>query len=184
MQGRRLIELFEEDQRARMTHHRAGSGAHDALRREEEARRDEARELIANEERLSGEELYCAAMLFQHSDDLEEIRTAHDLARRAAECGYRPARWLAAASLDRWLMHQGRPQKYGTGIVPDGRRHRVWEVDPRTGDDERAIWDVPPIEEMHRRAERLTRDEPMPLVEHYPAWLRSAIDRWRDEEGW
>lgn len=184
MQGRRLIELFEEDQRARMHHPAHGTDAYRALRSDDAERRAEARELIAHEEALSGEELYCAAMIFQHSDEIDDIHLAHGLARRAAESGYRPARWLAAASLDRWLMYQGRPQKYGTNIVPDGRRQRVWDVDPRTGDDERAIWDVPPLEEMHRRAERLTHSEPMPSMSDAPAWLLAAIERWRQVEGW
>jgi hypothetical protein len=184
MQGHRLIELFEEDQRARMHHPHAGTDEYRALRRDDAMRREEARGLIRDEERLSGEELYCAAMIFQHSDALEDIDTAHRLARRAAESGYRPARGLAASSLDRWLMYQGRPQKYGTNIVPDGRRQRVWDVDPRTSDDERAIWDVPPLEEMHRRAERVTREEPMPPMEEAPAWLKEAIDRWKAEDRW
>lgn len=184
MQGRRLIELFEEDQRARVHHPPYGTEEYRALRRDDAARRDEARDLIEHVDRLSGEELYCAAMLFQHSDDVDDVHTAHTLARRSAECGYRPARWLAAASLDRWLMYQGRPQKYGTNIVPDGRRQRVWDVDPRTGDDERAIWDVPPLEEMLRRAERLTLSEPMPPMSEAPPWLQQAIERWRETEGW
>jgi hypothetical protein len=184
MQGQRLIELFEQDQRARAHHPRVGTEAYRELRLDDARRRAEARELIVDEERLSGEELYCAAMLFQHSDALDDVATAHRLARRAAEWGYRPARWLAAASLDRWLMYQGLPQKYGTNIVPDGRRQRVWDVDARTGDDERAIWDVPPLEEMHRRADRITRDEPMPPMEQAPEWLKAAIERWRQHEGW
>lgn len=184
MQGHRLLELFEEDQRARADHPVYGTDEYWSMRAADARRRAEARRLIEPEEELSAEELYCAAMLFQHSDTLDDIHVAHRLARRSAECGYRPARWLAAASLDRWLMYQGLPQKYGTNIVPDGRRQRVWDVDPRTGDDERAMWDVPALAEMERRAAEITRAEPMPPMSEAPEWLKSAVRRWRATEGW
>jgi glycine oxidase len=34
-------------------------------------------------------------------------------------------------------MYQGKPQKYGTQFVPDGKRWRLWDVDPTTTDAER-----------------------------------------------
>jgi hypothetical protein len=36
----------------------------------------------------------------------EDAKQAHVLALRSSELGYRPARWLAAASYDRWQMYQ------------------------------------------------------------------------------
>jgi hypothetical protein len=74
--------------------------------------------------------------------------------------GRRPARWLAAAAQDRWLMAAGRPQRYGTQYRSRGGRWELWPVDEATSDDERAAWDVPPLAEARRRAEELTRDEP------------------------
>ena len=49
------------------------------------------------------------------------------------------ARWLAAATYDRWQMYQGQPQKYGTNFIYDGREHRLWEVLPDTTDEEAAM---------------------------------------------
>lgn len=121
-------------------------------------------------------------MILQHGDEVDDIWQAHQLAKAAAEAGFGPARWLSAASLDRWLMYQGKPQKYGTNIVPDGRRHRVWDVDLSTTDEERAQWDVPPLEEMNRRAEQVTQDEAMPPMEDAPWWLKRAMRRWYPEE--
>jgi len=57
------------------------------------------------------EDYYHAAMILQHSLAVADYWQAHQLAIRAAELGYNPARWLAAATLDRWLMRQGKPQK-------------------------------------------------------------------------
>ncbi len=64
---------------------------------------------------------------------------------KGAELGHRAARWLAAAAHDRWLMRQGKPQKYGTQYVTEGDRWRLWEVDPATTDQERKEWSVPPL---------------------------------------
>ena len=44
-------------------------------------------------------------------------------------------------------MYQGKAQKYGTQFVPDGKRHRLWDVDPTTTDDERAAKHVPSLQE-------------------------------------
>jgi hypothetical protein len=75
-------------------------------------------------------------------------------------------------------MYEGRAQRWGTQIVPDGVRHRVWDVDPTTTDAERAEWDVPPLAEQERRAVELTRTEPQPPLALAPAWLRAALARW------
>jgi hypothetical protein len=63
-----------------------------------------------------------------------------------------PARWLAAAAYDRWLMTGGLPQKYGTQYRFAKGRWVLHEVDPTTSDGERARWDVPPLAEALRRA--------------------------------
>jgi hypothetical protein len=90
---------------------------------------------------------------------------------------------MAAAAYDRWLMYQGRPQKYGTQFTTDGKSQRLWDVDPATTDEERAAWDVPPLAEQLRKAEQATRNHPpMPVGEDAPQWLKEAVKRWEDEE--
>lgn len=160
----------------------AGTPAYAALR--EEDRRRRARVLVALAElRRAGapdpQALYHAAWVLNHGERPEEARQAHELAGEAAARGHAPARWLAAAAYDRWCMYEGRPQRYGTQIVPDGTRYRVWDVEPGVTDAERAARDVPPLAEQHARAEALTRSEPQPPLEHAPDWLRGALARWR-----
>ena len=100
-----------------------------------------------------------AAMILQHGNAREHYHLAFELARRAAAVGYAPARWLAAAALDRWLMHAGLPQKFGTQFRQVGAALELWMVDPTTTDDERAAWDVPPLAEQLARASRLPVDD-------------------------
>lgn len=102
-----------------------------------------------------------AAFVFQHGDRLEHYWQAHELALQAVELGHGPpARWLAAAAYDRWLMHQSLPQKFGTQYHAVEGRWDLYEVDPATSDEERARWDVPPLREAMDRAERMTRESP------------------------
>ena len=143
------MALFEADQADRH------AGSLDLVTRDRE-RRQRLDELFAEGAVRTAEDHFHAAMLLQHGGALDDYRRAHELASRAAELGHgMSARWLAAAALDRWLMHQGKPQKYGTQYRPEGGRFRLWEVDPATTDEERAEWGVPPLAEALRRAEEM-----------------------------
>jgi hypothetical protein len=152
-----LRALFERDQADR----RAGPpGA--ALRERDRARRRRLDALLAAGAVRTPEDHYHAAMLLQHGETPAEVWRAHELAGRAAALGYRPGRWLAAAAYDRWLMYQGRPQRYGTQYRAAGGRWCLWAVEPGTTDAERAAWDVPPLAALEARAEALTRAAPPP----------------------
>lgn len=173
-----LQTLFREDQDERANHPDYGTPEYWSLRERDAARRQQLQGMIASGGLETPEDSYHAAWILNHGESLEEIWQAHILAKTAAESGLRPAKWLAAATYDRWLMYQGKPQKYGTQIVPDGKRQRVWDVESATSDTERAEWDVPPLAEMDRRAEEVTRNEPMPPMDDAPQWLKDAIVRW------
>jgi hypothetical protein len=103
------------------------------------------------------DDYYHAAMVFQHGVGLADYWRAHELALKAADLGYRQARWLAAAAYERWLMNQGRPQKYGTQYRAVAGNWALWDVDPETTDEERSRWDVPPLAEAKRQAIDLIR---------------------------
>jgi hypothetical protein len=116
--------------------------------------------------------------VLHHGGEVDDVWLAHTLAAKATKHHFRPARWLTAATLDRWLMIRGQSQKYGTQIVPDGRSYRVWPVDPATTDGERRKWDVRPLQAQIARAEALTQAEPQPEMARAPAWLREALKQW------
>ena len=175
-----LLALFEAD-RAEERRVVGGTPEYVALRDRDRQRRREAEAILAAEVVAAPEALYAAAWLFNHGETPDEAARGRELALRAEALGHRPARWLAAAALDRSLMYAGRPQKYGTNMVSDGVRWRVWDVDPATTDEERAAWDVPPLAEMHARAAAI--DDPSPPLDKAPEWLRPALERWRREEG-
>ena len=152
------------------------------MRKRDAERRRRLQSIVGSGGLKEPEDYYRSAWILNHGESVEEIWQAHTLAKRAAELRFRQARWLAAASYDRWLMYQGKPQKYGTQIVPDGKRQRVWDVEPATSDAERAEWDVPSLAEMNRRAEEVTSQETMPPMDDAPDWLKDAVVRWRAED--
>lgn len=99
------------------------------------------------------EDWFMAAVVLQHGDVAADYRQAHEFALEAAKRGHPAGRWMAAAAYDRWLMHQGKPQRFGTQYLVEGDRSFLWEVDPATTDDERAAWGVPLLAELIARAD-------------------------------
>src|SRR5438270_13941734 len=113
-----LRRMFEADQDLRRQPPNSPWALARMLRQDSRRRRRVKRLLTAGAVR-SPEDEYHAAMMLQHSLRLEDYWQAHTLASQAAEAGYGPARWLTAAAPDRWPLRQGRPQKYGTPVLPD-----------------------------------------------------------------
>ncbi|MFL5695887.1 MAG: hypothetical protein ACJ797_02140 [Ktedonobacteraceae bacterium] len=157
--NKELQALFEEDQTDRRVFFEQLD--HEQLQQvlqRDRARRQRVEELVGNEMLQAPEDYFHAAMVFQHGERLDDFWGAHELARRGAELGHPDCRWLTAAAYDRWLMNQGKVQKYGTQYTSrDNESYRLWEVDPTTTDEERAAWDVPPLAEALQKAEELTR---------------------------
>lgn len=152
-----LRALYEQDQADRRGHRLAPG----VLERDR-ARRGRVAALIGAGALREGSDYYYAAMVFQHGETPDDAWRAHELANQAAALGHRPGRWLAAAAYDRWLMYQGRPQKYGTQYRAAAGRWALWMVEPATTDAERAAWDVPPLAELEAQGEALTRTAPPP----------------------
>ena len=180
--NRELLALYQADTADHGRGLRHGTRAYEDMRARDRDRRRRAAEILAKGDGPAPEDSYHAAWIFNHGDTPEDAWRGHTLARQAAALGYRPARWLAAATYDRWRMYQGKPQTYGTQFVSDGVRHRLWDVDAETTDAERTEWDVPPLAEQRRRAEEATRrDPPGPIGDDAPPWLKDALERWKAE---
>lgn len=159
--GESLRAIYLADQRDRTQLAQAGRENDEERRRRaqavavaDHARLDQVRKLAAAGEIHHADDHFYAAMIFQHGDELEDFRTAHELARVAAEMGHERARWLAAAAYDRWLMHQGKAQRYGTQFIAmGGGALHLWEVEETTTDEDRAEWGVPPLADALERVE-------------------------------
>jgi hypothetical protein len=128
------------------------------------------------------EDLYHAAMIYQHGTCADHFKLANELAERSMTLGYQPARWLYAASCDRYLLAVGRPQQFGTQLHWD--KVRGWympALDFRTTDEERAKYDVPPIAELWGRLRNFSKGKEnihtkwQRLFYEWRAWLSNKI---------
>ena len=184
-----LRDLFVADQTERRGDIGYDTRDYWQLRERDAQRRRRVSELLAQGAVSAPDDYFHAALIFQHGETLEDIWQAHELARKAVEMGatqsmgLKDSHWLAAAALDRWLMYQGKPQKYGTQFVPDGTRWRLWDVDPGTSDAERTANHVPALQEQLKQAERYTQEGGFGIEKNKaPQWLREALERWERED--
>jgi hypothetical protein len=80
----------------------------------DKARQARVKELYQSDQLFTGNDLFHAAMVLQHGEAPEDFLLCHELCVAAIIKGNKDARWLAAASEDRFLMNIGRPQRFGT----------------------------------------------------------------------
>jgi hypothetical protein len=109
----RLEELYAGDQKDREAVLSTPAQV-ETLRTRDMARRKEVFEMMSAGEVNTVNDLYRAAVIMLHGVEPREFLAAHRLSVMASINGHKPARWLSAASLDRFLMSIGLPQTYGT----------------------------------------------------------------------
>jgi hypothetical protein len=142
--------LCEQDQADRR-----GRGIAEGGIERDRLRRRRVEELIEGGALQDAKDYFHAALVYQHGEQLEDYWRAYDLARKADALGFRTN--LAACAYDRWLMNQGKPQRFGTQSRTINGRYTMWDVDPATTDAERAEWNTPTLAELRRRVDELNR---------------------------
>lgn len=151
-----LERLYKEDQADR-EHGPNANIDWQAVSKRDTERRARVREIVDKGGATTSTDYYHAAMVYQHGTEVPEYDEAHRLAMKAVELDpeNKAAKWLAAASKDRSLMWQGKPQLYGTQFKKVDDKWVLWDVDPSITDEERAKWNVPPLAEQRKRLETL-----------------------------
>jgi hypothetical protein len=154
--------LFTEDQADRMPP--AGklmpSVDWNAVGLRDSARQKRVKELIAADALATGTDYYHAAMVMQHSSAPDDYLLAHDLCVVAISKGEQRGKWLAAASLDRFLMNIGRAQRFGTQFRSTDMDHPVtlYTTDPGVPDSLRRALDVPTLADAKKREAEFARE--------------------------
>jgi hypothetical protein len=108
-----IHQLFIDDQaertgRGAMPKYGPDVNSRDALRRVE------AKSLLAAGALTTAQDFHDAAFIFQHGHDPDDYLLAHILAIDAIVKGDTSSKWLAAATLDRYLQAIGQKQVFGT----------------------------------------------------------------------
>jgi uncharacterized membrane protein YhaH (DUF805 family) len=100
--------------------------------------------------------LVYSAYIFQHGDCPAHYLFGNRLAKIAMQVDYQDAKWIYAASMDRYLVHTGENQKYGTQYTWINGEFQLYPVDPTTTDAERAEYNVPSLQESLNQSPRGT----------------------------
>lgn len=142
-----LLQLFTDDQADRMLPPEQMDW--NVIEPRDRAREKRVDEILAAGDAKVADDYYHAAMVFQHGNLPRSKQRAHDLAVKAVKLDphHDAAKWLAAAALDRLLMEDHKPQKYGTQFQIRNGVWFLWDVDPTVTDEERDAWNVPPLAE-------------------------------------
>lgn len=147
-----LAALAAEDQAART----GGTVA-----RSDDERRVRVFEILASGAVASPKDKFNAALVLQHTGlticdgslkslSAENYLLAHDLFKAALTGGVEDARYLVAASIDRYLSFTQGMQRYGTNRVinKETGAEELVPIDRRTTDEERAEYGVPPLADL------------------------------------
>lgn len=152
-----LAEIYEADQAARA---RPAEIDWAVLLPEDRKRRERVMELLRAGQVRDATDYHHAAMVFQHGENLDDIRLAHALSTIAislapAEKRYR---WLTAASWDRIMTTQLQPQWYGTQFQSDDSGMFLYPLaDGAVTDDDRKAMQVPTLAETRVQLQEIAR---------------------------
>jgi hypothetical protein len=121
-----LMKLYREDQADRSS--KDGTPIDwKAVAARDAVRLKRVKELYSGDQLKTGGDYYHAAMILQHGDSPEDYLLCHELCVAALAKGssnpkswFSSAKWLAAASEDRFLLSIGRPQRFGTQSTSKG----------------------------------------------------------------
>jgi hypothetical protein len=151
-----LARMFAEDQADRNP---AGGRSIDwaVVRPRDKRRLARVREMYRGGDLRTGKDYYHAAMILQHSDKPSDYLLAHEFCVVAIGKGEDRAKWLAAASEDRYLMDIGRPQRFGTQYRASGPMapFRLHEVDDGVTDGLRREFNTPTLEQARAREAKM-----------------------------
>jgi hypothetical protein len=86
-------------------------------------RRQQVRDLLADGLVVTAQDFHDAAFIFQHGDNSDDYLLAHILAIEAVVKGDASSKWIAAATLDRYLQSIGQKQVFGTQYLDDRFRY-------------------------------------------------------------
>lgn len=115
-----IHELYLADQGDRGGVPGRQAASPDLMSSNDAKRRKRANQLLDSGALKSASDFHDAAFIFQHGDKADDYLLAHVLAMVAVSKGDPRGRWIAAATLDRYLQFIGRPQVFGTQYLTRG----------------------------------------------------------------
>lgn len=152
-----MAAIYEADQAARS---KPADIDWTVLLPEDRKRRERVMELLRAGEVRDAADYHHAAMVFQHGENLDDIRLAHALSTIAMSLApdEKRYRWLTAASWDRIMTTQLQPQWYGTQFQSDDTGMFLYPLaDGAVSDDDRKAMQVPTLAEIGAQLQEIAR---------------------------
>jgi hypothetical protein len=160
-----LAQLYAEDQSDREP--KEGKGIDwPIVGPRDEARRKRIMEFYAAGELKTGKDYYHAGMILQHGNRPEDYLLCHELCVAAVFTApanqnadwISQAKWLAAASEDRFLLSVGRAQRFGTQFGKEGNSPwKLKRLEEGITDELRKALNVPPLAKAKEREAELNK---------------------------
>ncbi len=154
-----VYRMFLDDQADRENYQESDDW--EDIANKDRMRRDRIKRIIENDGLKVSDDYFHAAMIMHHGTEAEDYKLANELAARAVELDStnNQARWLYAASKDRYLLKNGEPQIFGTQY---NYRDGLWTLEPfdknAVTEKEREFWRVPSVAEAQRKVARLNEE--------------------------
>ena len=127
----------------------------------DKARLARTKELYLQNQLITANDYYHAALILQHGNVPEDFLLAHEFCIVAISKGKndKHTKWLAAASEDRFLMNIGRPQRFGTQYqaYPANAPFKLHKVDDGVTDELRRQMSTPTLAEAKQREVELNK---------------------------
>ena len=107
----------------------------------------------------TGADYYHLAMVLQHSQAPGDFMLCHELCVVAIGKGYEQAKWLAAASEDRFLMNIGRPQRFGTQYRTEKPTDpfTLYKMEEGVTDELRRAYNAPSLQKAKEREAEMNK---------------------------
>ena len=159
-----LTKLYENDQNSRKVKQIDWNN----LLKQDSIRRVKVLQLIKENKLSTSNDFFHAAMIFQHGNDSISYKLAWKYSKKASkiDTSNKSARWLSAASYDRYLLSIGKPQIYGTQFLVFKKKYYLRNFDTtKVSDTERIYYSTRTLKEIEKFLEsRNGEDEGLLMV--------------------
>jgi hypothetical protein len=113
-----LLKILNDDRKDRENGVSMTNAQLDAIAGNDAARRKRVREMLQAGDVKTAEDYDRAAFIFRHGSEPSDYLLAHVLGMTAMAVDAGPGRWIATATLDRYLKSIGKPQIFGNDLAP------------------------------------------------------------------
>ena len=162
-QGSEVHQLFLADQSDREKFKGVIGSATEMqkIKQRDRQRQTRVRKLLVSGALKTGEDYRDAAFIFQHGDQPDDYLLAHTLAMASVAKGDQEGRWIAAATLDRYLQALKKPQIFGTQYSKQGTKAYTQEPFNRhlVTDDLREALCVPRRDQQQKDLDKLNKNQ-------------------------